>query len=394
MLKVGLIGCGGMGMNLARHCHLLDESKISAVFDIDPAASSRAAQEFGAKEYGSYRRLLDGDVDAVIVATPNDSHAKITIDAAQRGKHVFCEKPMALKLADCRAMIRAADEAGVKLMVGQVLRLFPVFWQTKQIVASGKLGEPFAMSVTRLGGPDALAKGWRATKKQSGGYLYEINVHEIDFMRHVMGEAKSVYASVGHFTDSPVEFEDVAFVQIRYAGGGIGTLHCGGSSSIGKCEMMVQCKKGTLVNGGFGGPVRYARFGEEPVTIEASQIQKEDPYREEVRSWVEAVTKDAPMLFDGRDGAAAIEIVDAAYRSARTGRAVSLPLYGRTNLFLRHEEPGYRSTRQKQILRRVLNRYFRAMMRITATSARAARRRSRLGLPGRGARRAGELRSR
>ena len=182
------------------------------------------------------------------------------------------------------------------------------------------------MTVTRLGGPDALAKGWRATKKQSGGYLYEINVHELDFMRHVMGEAKSVFASTGHFTESPVEFEDVAFVQIRYESGGIGTLHCGGSSSIGKYEVMIQCKKGTLANGGFGGPIRYARFGEEHLTIQTSEIEKEDPYREEVRSWVDAVTKGTPMVFDGHDGAAAIELADAAYRSARTGRAVKLPL--------------------------------------------------------------------
>ncbi|MGC8861646.1 MAG: Gfo/Idh/MocA family protein [Armatimonadota bacterium] len=326
VLKVGLVGCGGMGMNLARHCHSLDDSRISGVYDVDPAASSKAAQEFGAKKFGSYKRLLDSKVDAVIVATPNDSHARITIDAARRGKHVFCEKPMALRFSDCRAMLSAADEAGIKLMVGQVLRLVPVYWQTKRIVASGELGAPFAISVTRLGGPNALAHGWRATKKQSGGYLYEINVHEIDFMRHVMGEAKSVFTSMGHFTDSPVEFEDVAFVQIRFTSGGIGTLHCGGSSSISKCEMMVQCEKGTVTNGGFGGPIKYARFGEEVVTVEASDIQKEDSYREEVRSWVEAITRGTPMVFDGRDGAAAIEIVDAAYRSARTGRPVSLPL--------------------------------------------------------------------
>jgi len=313
-------------MNLARHCHSLDESTIAAVYDISPEASSKAAQEFGARKYRSHRGLLDGDVDAVIVATPNDSHARITIDAAKRGKHVFCEKPMALKLSDCRAMIEAAEKAGVKLMVGQVLRLLPVFWKTKQIVVTGELGAPFAMTVTRLGGPDALAKGWRTTKKHSGGYLYEINVHELDFMRHVMGEAKSVFASTGHFTDSPVEFEDVAFVQIRYESGGIGTLHCGGSSSIGKYEMMVQCEKGTLANGGFGGPIRYGRFGEEAATVQASEIQKDDAYLEEVQSWVKAITRGTPMVFDGRDGAAAIEIAEAAYRSARTGRAVNLPL--------------------------------------------------------------------
>jgi predicted dehydrogenase len=324
MLRVGLIGCGGMGMNLARHCHSLDDSRITAVYDIDEGAKQRAAQEFEARAYSSLRRLINSDIDAVIVATPNDSHAPITIAAARAGKHVFCEKPMALKVSHCRAMINAAQEAGVKLMVGHVLRLIPVFWKTKQIIDSGILGEPFAISVTRLGGPDSLAPGWRRTLKHSGGYLYEINVHELDYMRYVMGEADTVFASTGHFTDSPVEFEDVAFVQIRYKNSGIGTLHCGGSSSIKKYEMTIQCKQGTVANGGFGGPIQYARFGEEPVVIQASEIHKEDPYREEIRSWVDAILSYAPMPFDGYDGLAAVQLAEAAYKSARSNRPVSL----------------------------------------------------------------------
>lgn len=325
-LKVGLIGCGGMGASLARQCNSLENADVTDVYDPDSAAAEKIAQELGAKVHTSHEQLLSGDVDAVIIAPPNDLHAPMTIEAAKRGKHVFCEKPMAMSVADCDAMIEAADAAGIKLMVGQVLRLIDVFWKTHQIAASGELGTPFAMSVVRLSGIDTLARGWRATIKQSGGILYEVHVHELDFMRHVMGEAKSVYASTGHFTPAKVEFEDVAVVHIRYESGGIGILHCGTSSSIGRNGMMVQCSEGTVTNGGFGGPIQYARFGEEITTIEPSDIQKEDPYREEVRSWVDAITRGTPMVFDGRDGRAAIELVEAAYLSASTGRVVELPL--------------------------------------------------------------------
>ncbi len=322
MLKVGLIGCGGMGTNLARHCHSLPNSKITAVHDMKTEALERAAAEFDAQAYTSFRKLIGSDLDAMIVATPNDSHAPIAIAAANAGKHVFCEKPMALRVSDCRAMIEAAEKAGVKLMVGHVLRLIPVFWNTKHIIDSGILGKPFAITVTRLGGLDTLATGWRATIKHSGGYLYEINVHELDYMRFVMGEPETVFASMGHFTASPVEFEDVAFVQIRYANGSIGTLHCGGSSSIKKYEMMIQCTEGTITNGGFAGPIRYARFGEEPTVIQASEITKEDPYREEIRCWVDAITNNASLPFDGYDGMAAVQTAAAAYRSARLNRVV------------------------------------------------------------------------
>lgn len=325
-LRVGLVGCGGMGTALARHCNSLEDAVVTGVYDPDASAAARVAEEFGAKVYSSCSRLLRGAVDAVIVATPNDLHAPITIEAARRGKHVFCEKPMAMSVADCDAMIEAAEEAGIKLMVGQVLRLFPVFWKTREIAVSGEIGSPFLISVVRLGPIHGLARGWRATKKHSGGVLFEIHVHELDFMRWVMGEAESVYASTGHFTPAQIEFEDTAVVHIRYKSGGIGILHCGTSSAMNRNAMMVQCSEGTLTNGGFGGPIEYARFGEQPRVIEQREIQKEEPYHEEVRSWVDAITKDTPMVFDGHDGRAAIELVEAAYRSAASGKPVRLPL--------------------------------------------------------------------
>ena len=326
MLKIGLIGCGGMGMHLSRQCQTLDDAKITAVFDVNTEAAETAAQEFGAARFVSHAELLSSDVDGVIIATPNDSHAPLTIEAAANGKHIFCEKPMALSVADCDAMIAAAEKAGVKLMVGQVLRLIKGFWKIHEIVASGELGAPFAIFVTRLGTPKTLAQGWRATNSQSGGVLYEVHVHELDFMRHIMGEAQSVFASTGHFTHSPVEFEDLAVVQLRYANNGIGALHCGVCSSVGRYDLMILCDKGTLTSGGFGGPIRYARFDEEPVEITLDSFEKEEPCREEVRSWVEAIIKGTPMVFDAHDGRAAIELCDAAYRSAESGAVVRLPL--------------------------------------------------------------------
>lgn len=323
-LRVGLIGCGGMGATVARHCQSVEGARIAAVHDPNDEAAAKLARQFEATKYGSHTQLLN-EVDAVIVATPNDLHAPLTIEAAQAGKHIFCEKPMALSVEDCDAMIAAADRAGVKLMVGQVLRLIGPVWKSRAIIASGELGSPFAISVTRVACPDVIKAGWRVDKKQTGGVLYEIHVHELDFMRYVMGEAKSVYASIGHFTTCPVEYEDLAFVQIRYSNGGIGTLHCGLSCSTRTYNMMIQCEKGTLFNEGYVGPITYSRFGEDAICIKPDEIDKEDPYREEVRSWVEAITRGTEMIFDGSDGRAAIELAQAAYRSAETGDVVHLP---------------------------------------------------------------------
>jgi len=110
-LRVGLVGCGGMGSHLARQCAALENAEIAATSDVTRERAEELGRELGARAFHDYKDLLkEGGVDAVIVATPNDSHAEISIAAARAGKHIFCEKPMALSVRDCDAMIQAAEE--------------------------------------------------------------------------------------------------------------------------------------------------------------------------------------------------------------------------------------------------------------------------------------------
>ncbi|MCC6484276.1 MAG: Gfo/Idh/MocA family oxidoreductase [Armatimonadetes bacterium] len=356
-LKVGLIGAGGMGQHLAVQCDSLEEAQLVAAADPSEEALQRLASKVGesrivqtagadqtqvgagtevssedtaaagsdVRRYADYNDLLASDVDGVIIAAPNNLHADIAVAAANKGKHIFCEKPMALGIAECDRMLEAAEKAGVTLMVGQVLRLIPVFWQSHKIATGGDIGKPFAINITRLSswwfGP-----GWRSQKAKSGGVVYEVHVHELDFMRHVLGEAESVYASMGHFTAAGVDYEDTAFIQIRFRNGGIGSLHCGISSSVNQYGMTIQCTEGTLVNEGFGKRLQYARFGESHQVIEPEMITLEEPYRAELGSWAQHILHAEPMVFDASDGRAAIELAEAAYRSAQSGSAVPLPL--------------------------------------------------------------------
>lgn len=330
-LKVGLVGCGGMGSNLARKCSELENAALTAVCDTNKESAEALASELGAAAYTDYSRMLDSGIGGVIIATPNDLHLSMALAAAEKKIHIFCEKPMAMSVADCKAMIAASRKARVKLMVGQVLRLINVFWKANEIIKSGALGKPFAMSVVRISKPHGLKADWRITKKHAGGILFEVNVHELDFMRVIMGEAESVYANMGHYTESHVEYEDYAATQIKFRNGGIGILQSGTSAVVPQGGMVIHCDQGTMTIRVGGDAVRYTVGGSEEVVIESSAIEKEDPYREEVRSWVDAVTKRTPMVFDGYDGMAAVELAEAAYRSASTGRPVKLPLRaGRT----------------------------------------------------------------
>ena len=146
MLNIGFIGCGGIARHHASRLAQVRGARIIACADAFQGAAVSFAAEFGhagAQTFTDHRQMLRLDaVDAVWVCTPTFMHAGPVIDAAKAGKHIFCEKPMAMKLADARRMTVAADKAGVRLTIGQVRRFCPEWGKMKQIVQSGTLGSP------------------------------------------------------------------------------------------------------------------------------------------------------------------------------------------------------------------------------------------------------------
>ncbi|MGQ9526044.1 MAG: Gfo/Idh/MocA family protein [Armatimonadota bacterium] len=327
-VRFGLIGCGGMGLHLARQANMVEGARVTAVCDSDPDRAAAGGRELDVPFHTAHSELVNrDDVDAVIVASPNNLHCIHSCDAAKAGKHVFCEKPMAPTLSECDDMIAAAQQNEVKLMVAQVLRYFPVFLETRRIVESGAIGKPVAMRVTRTSGPSGtFDHGWRARYDLTGGILMEINAHELDYMRVILGDPVAVYAQSRRLVQGSYDYDDTHFVEISFGDGGMGFLHSSVAAAVGEYHMVIQGTEGTLTNGGFGGPIRYARFGEEPTEISASEIEAEEPYHHELRLFVEAVLTGGKPPVPGREGRAAVELALAAYASARTGQPVDIPM--------------------------------------------------------------------
>ncbi|HEY3284027.1 MAG TPA: Gfo/Idh/MocA family oxidoreductase, partial [Armatimonadota bacterium] len=296
----------------------------------DPVAerAKEAAGLYGAQSFADYEEMLKLDgLNAVMVVTPHAWHSGPSIAAAQAGMHVYCEKPMARTLEECDQMMAAADAAGVKLMIGQVLRYFPVFHKTHEVVASGQLGAPRLVVVQRIGKvDDPFNVGWRARFDLCGGILMEVNAHELDFLRHLCGPAKSVYCQGLRVVDAGYDYDDSLLVQIEFESGAIATLHSSIAVSLVRYHMTVQCSEGTLNHEGFDGLLRYARFGEEQQVLQAPDIMMEDPYRHELRLFFDAVRGNQEPPITGPQARAAVELALAAYRSAETGQPVSLPL--------------------------------------------------------------------
>lgn len=327
-VKVALIGCGNMGSGLLRNCVSLENATAAAVADPAIESAKKLADELKVPAYDDYKKMLaEENIDAAIVAVPNYLHATVSIDVAKSGRHVFCEKPMAITVSDCDRMIQTAKSNGVKLMIGQVLRYLPVFAKTKEIIDSGVLGEPFSIYVSRLGGGSwGNPQHWRMKTETCGGILYEVSVHELDFMRYICGDVDSVTSLMGNFLHNDArDYEDTAHVLIRFKSGGMGTLLAGQCSSLGGYEGKIHCSKGTLHFDNGKSLITYKPFGGEAVKLESGDMKTEPGVKREVRYFIEAITENKEPAIPGEEGRKTIEIVQAAYISAREGREVKLP---------------------------------------------------------------------
>ncbi|MBI3944436.1 MAG: Gfo/Idh/MocA family oxidoreductase [Armatimonadetes bacterium] len=323
-LRLGLIGAGGMGTGLARTAKDRDDVQFVAVADPAAEALQKAVAELGGEAYASHKELLArDDIDAVLVATPNFAHCPVVLDAAAAGKHIFCEKPMALSVADCDAMIAAANRAGVKLMVGQVLRLVPRFAKVREIVSSGTLGKPLGVAIERCslwGG-----RTWRSQLSLTGGILFEMNAHELDFMRSILGDAKTVYAAIPDVVSPGSDIPAINWVTVHFQRGGVGMLNSHVLATLGRFDASVLCERGMIRCD--GGRVSFkARDGEEQVVPAEELAAMPGGVPVEIGSFVGWVLRDAPPVVTAQDGRAAVELAEAAKRSAALGQPVSLPL--------------------------------------------------------------------
>lgn len=221
MLRIGFIGCGGIARHHASRMKQLKNARIVAVSDVVESAAQGFAVDFGGTPFTDYRKLLrTADLDAVWVCTPTFQHPAPVIAAARAGKHVFCEKPMALKLADAERMAEAAEKAKVRLTIGFVRR-FDTQWGTlKKVIQSNALGRPVIWRFAAGGRP---ANPWFRDVNKGGGPLMDGAIHNYDFMLQIFGPVASVQASSVQFDRTSVG-ADTASVIVNFKSGDQHTL--------------------------------------------------------------------------------------------------------------------------------------------------------------------------
>lgn len=230
-IRVCLVGAGRAGRVHARSLvEHIPGGKLAALVDANSEALAAAGEQFGvAERYGSLQEALDSvSFDAVVITTPTFTHKDLTIIAAAHGKHILCEKPMALTLAECDEMIAAAQRNGVILQLGFMRRFDPDFEAAAARIEAGEIGRP--MLIKSLTHGPGLPPAWARDLHSSNGMLAEVNSHDWDTTRWLAGSnPRRVYAEVANFKGeargvTTPHFYDTALVQVKFESGAIAAI--------------------------------------------------------------------------------------------------------------------------------------------------------------------------
>ncbi len=333
-IRFGVIGCGSIG---AWHCIAIQEAagaELAGVADAFPASAKKFSERFGVPAYESVDDMLhDPKIDCITICTPSGLHADLAVSAANAGKHVLVEKPMALTSEDADRIIEAGDRNHVKIGVVFQARMKDSTKMLKSIVDSGRLGRMVTADIFMkyYRSPEYyLAGGWRGTwKMDGGGALMNQGIHSVDLLQYLAGPVKSVYG-VARTLVHKIEVEDTVVATVEFASGALGliqattAIHPGyprrlsisgtnGTVSISD-DYFVQwdirdypkpenIQLGALASNGASDPMDFSTEG----------------HRHHIEDMVDAIVNDHDPVVTAREGAKPIRLIRAIYESSQKG---------------------------------------------------------------------------
>ncbi len=328
-VRVGVIGAGSLGMH---HCRTLAQltppARLVAVADLnEQAALDAASLSPGAKATSDYRSLLDDpSIQAVVIVTPNDTHAKIVAEAAEANKDIFCEKPLGLDLGTVDAALAAVARHGVKLQVGFQRRFDRAYREAQRAVAAGELGNiELVVGTTRDPAPPLASY-----LEHSGSMFTDLAIHDFDSVRFLTGlEVEEVFAwGASALSDgSEAAALDTAITSLRMESGALATVSSSRRSDYGyDVRVELSGAKGMLALGDARrSPIKsYTDAGVSHDFVASFWELFGEAYVAELQHFIECVAKDEEPRVTGADGRKALEIALAAERSVSEGRVVSI----------------------------------------------------------------------
>lgn len=335
-MRVAVVGCGYWG---SKHIRVLNGlGEVDSVAVVDPRVDRRAELERSFPKTGSFENLATAlpHVDAVVIATPPETHVRLGLQAIEAGRHVLVEKPLATTSAGARRLIDAAAAAGVTLMVGHTFEYNAAVWRLRDMVARGELGDIHYIDTARLN---------LGLYQSDVNVLWDLAPHDVSIVNHVLGRSPTSVQAWGR-AHAHALLEDVAYLRLDYADIGVtAQIHVSwldpckvrrvtvvGSRKMAVYNDLADAERIKIYDKGVNKAISEgAALHEMPVSyryggISAPYIDFQEPLTVEDRHFVQCIREGRVPDTDGRSGLAVVSVLEAAQRSLRDGCAIQLEL--------------------------------------------------------------------
>jgi predicted dehydrogenase len=302
-------------------------AELAGCIAAHPNQTETLARRYDLRVYSDYAELL-GNVEIADICTPTPLHKAMVLQAAKAGKHVICEKPIALTVEDAQTMIQACAEAGVRFFVGMVLRFFPQYRLAKELVARRQIGELSVLRLKRVAYvPQKSSSNWYLDEMHSGGMVVDLMIHDFDYARWLAGEVERVYAKRNRASRGPEEYVQAV---LRFTNGAMALVEGGWAYPPGVFRTAIDLS-------GTDGLIEWS--SDQPAPVHTFSSAKpgegaslglplaglsEDPYAAEIRHAWNAITSGSRFEVTPEDALESLRIALAVRESLATGNPVYL----------------------------------------------------------------------
>lgn len=326
MINIGVIGTGSIGKNHVRVCSDIENIKLTGIVDADSRTAKIVANRFNTIVYKDFKELIP-HVDAVIIATPTNTHYDFAIEALCAGKHVLVEKPLCESVKKAEELVKTAKKEDLIFSVGHIERHNPAVRFVKERIETKNLGELISLTSKRVSNlPGRI---------HDIGVIFDFGIHDIDVMRYLAGEVTSVYARAGNFNKS-TSYEDHANIILNFKNGICGFVDVNWLTPVKIRKLFLTCfeyfvevdyidQTVTMSSSSFK-EINKMNLFNVPIeyNINNVSLEKREPLRNEIDDFIHSIEHHEKPLVTGYDGLSALRIAEAATLSYKTGKEVKI----------------------------------------------------------------------
>ncbi|MBO1514851.1 Gfo/Idh/MocA family protein [Metabacillus bambusae] len=328
-MKIGVVGTGTMGKLHLNAWSNMKAVTISGILGRDKRLVDQLAEKYKSNTYMEYEELLKTDIDVIDICLPTYLHKEFVSKAAQHGKHIICEKPLALNLDECREILEICHTWGVQLFVGHTLRFSPEYKHAHDQVKRGVIGEPGVVRLSR-GGPYPLGRdSWYQDEGKSGGVILDLGIHEFDWVRWTFGEVERVMAKQVKRKGENGNSIEYALVTLRMLSGTIAHMELSWAKETFESSFEIAGNKGMLTHSDRESyPITLKIKNEEEQNNGGVALPKsigtKSPLQLQLEHFTKCLENAEKPIISAEDAMKAVEIAVAAIESVKSGQPVSL----------------------------------------------------------------------